>query len=424
MTNPYLRGWDGGFVGQSIGARDGFQQFAALAEADRLDALVVDRWVPLDYPGAQRIAALMPVFFRERLQRYYCPLIPSSKVKICRKALSYAIVMRFKKDLSPLSRRRFYLLQAQALGRATGQVAQKLRAAAFAYSYYGKSTFDAMGDLNSPKILFQLHPYAPTIRRMYEQELKVAGPFGHDLLNEIEMVPFDDPFWEEITAGAIMADFIIVPSAFVRKTLLLAGVEDGRIAVVPYGVDVNQFRYGSGRTTEIFRFLFVGQLTGRKGVGYLIKAWKQAGLKDAELVFIGGDTSDRWLLMQMQTEGVRRLGYVPEAVLVEFYRSADLLVLPSLVEGFGLVLLEGLACGTPFLATRNTGAPDILQQGEVGFLVEPGDVDDLTDKLVWCYEHRDDLHRMRPHCRKVAEHFSWARFRAGIRAALGIPEPA
>jgi glycosyltransferase involved in cell wall biosynthesis len=88
--------------------------------------------------------------------------------------------------------------------------------------------------------------------------------------------------------------------------------------------------------------------------------------------------------------------------------------MPSLVEGYGLVYLEALACGLPVIATRNTGAADMVQDGREGFIVPIQDVEALAEKLEWAYRNRAALTEMRTSARRLAEQYSWLRFRRGL----------
>ncbi len=105
--------------------------------------------------------------------------------------------------------------------------------------------------------------------------------------------------------------------------------------------------------------------------------------------------------------------------LVTQYQSADLFVFPSVAEGFGQVLLESLSSGLPILSTTHTAAPDLIEHGREGFVVEPRRPDLLAAHIDWALTHRSDLAHMGRQARLRAEEFTWARFRSGIVSAVG-----
>jgi glycosyltransferase involved in cell wall biosynthesis len=105
---------------------------------------------------------------------------------------------------------------------------------------------------------------------------------------------------------------------------------------------------------------------------------------------------------------------VSPAELQAAYQAADLFVFPSLAEGFGHVLLEALASGLPILSTHNTAAPDLIEEGHAGFVIEPRRPDLLAERIEWALDHRSELREMGAQARVCAEQFTWQRFRNNI----------
>ena len=102
--------------------------------------------------------------------------------------------------------------------------------------------------------------------------------------------------------------------------------------------------------------------------------------------------------------------------------AADALVVPTISqEVFGIVIVEAYAHGTPVLASTTGGIPEIVREGETGFLVEPGDVDRLAEKLVWAADHNAVLRGMRPACLAVARAYTEE---AVTAAYLAVYDPA
>jgi len=171
-----------------------------------------------------------------------------------------------------------------------------------------------------------------------------------------------------------------------------------KLAVIPAGVDLGEFspngdRLGARRKVGLAdapTVFFLARLDRThyfKGLHLLIEA--VARLPDAVLV-VGGDGEWR---PQYQArarailgERVQFVGDVPDHALPAYYRAADVVALPSIdrTEAFGLVLLEALACGTPVVASRLPGVRTLVEDGRTGFLVQPGSVDELTERIARC----------------------------------------
>jgi glycosyltransferase involved in cell wall biosynthesis len=164
----------------------------------------------------------------------------------------------------------------------------------------------------------------------------------------------------------------VTPSAATRDELVrVAGADRGRIDVAHLGVDADRFHVPSDEERAAARaeigldgpyLAFLGTLEPRKNLPALVRAW--AGLPDAPpLVLAGGrgwdDEVERAAAEVPAGRDLRRPGYLPLETLAGFLGGAELVVYPSLGEGFGLPVLEAMACGAPVLTTRRLALPEI-----------------------------------------------------------------
>ncbi len=202
-----------------------------------------------------------------------------------------------------------------------------------------------------------------------------------------------------------LADHIFVPSSFVQNSLLEAGVKQETISVIPFGAPIDYF-HPQPKRDNLFRALFLGRVGPRKGVHYLLQTWQELSLPEAELLLVGiNEFPEGWL--EQYTKGIRHVPSLPHASLNRYYSSANVLVLPSLVEGLALVQLEAMACGIPLITTPNAGGSDIVTDGVEGFIIPIRDVEVLKEKLEWCYRHPDELAQMGRAARCKAEQLTW-----------------
>ena len=162
------------------------------------------------------------------------------------------------------------------------------------------------------------------------------------------------------------------------------------VHVIPNGVESFWFEQGHRRDHEEAYILFVGRLHPVKGIDILIAAWKNLKQKTKLPVnlWLVGDGPEREALEKMvETNGlqesVRFWGAIQDAQrLREMYAGSIALVLPSRSEGMPVVLLEAGACGTICVGSKVGGIPEVIVDGETGFLFEPGDTDALCDALL------------------------------------------
>jgi hypothetical protein len=205
-----------------------------------------------------------------------------------------------------------------------------------------------------------------------------------------------------------LADHIFVASSITQQSLLQAGIASDKITVIPYGAPIEYF-HPQPKSDATFRALFVGRVGPRKGIHYLLQAWEALQLPQSELMLVGfNDFPTGWVAPGLR---VRYISSVPHYQLNQYYSNASVFVFPSLVEGFGLVLLEAMACGIPVITTSNTAGPDILTDGVEGFIIPIRDSEAIQQKLEWCYHHPKKLAEMGRAARHRAEQLSWQYYR-------------
>lgn len=175
-----------------------------------------------------------------------------------------------------------------------------------------------------------------------------------------------------------LADQIIVASSFTKKTLndypgLLAP-----ITVIPYGFpEVSKIRTYDDLSKRPLRLLFVGGLSQRKGLANVFESVKGFGKKVC-LTVVGQKVGEECVPLN---EGLALHNWIPSLPLcqiLELMHAHDVLVFPSLFEGFGLVITEAMSQGTPVITTCRTAGGDFIIDGVNGWLVEPGSSESLT----------------------------------------------
>jgi starch synthase len=191
------------------------------------------------------------------------------------------------------------------------------------------------------------------------------------------------------------ADAITIASEFVRRTFLEMGVPAEKIYKIPYGVRLDRFRKTSEPSRDSFDVLFAGSVSLRKGLPYLLEAFRQLRHPRKRLRLVGSvDPVMQKLFQRFDLTDVEVLGSQPQPRLAELMSSSHVLVLPSIEDGFGLVLGQALACGCPVISSMNTGGQDLITDGAEGFLVPIRSPEALRDRLNQLAEDEDLRRRM------------------------------
>lgn len=222
---------------------------------------------------------------------------------------------------------------------------------------------------------------------------------------------------EQIDWAASQAAAIITVCDALRDEVLRMGVDAGKVVSLRNGVDLQLFQPVERAAVRAklglsrFTLLAVGHLVPVKAQELAIGAL--ALLPDVELL-IAGNGPNRAMLEQLAqdqgvAERVRFLGALPQTSLRDYYGAADALVLPSEREGWANVLLESMACGTPVIASRVWGTPEVVAAPEAGILMDERSARGVADAVAALRAAYPD----RAATRRYAERFSWDDTTAG-----------
>ncbi len=214
---------------------------------------------------------------------------------------------------------------------------------------------------------------------------------------------------------------IAVPSNFVKTELLkYSGIDPERIDVVYNGYDPSKFRpqdkdnrngFLSSYSIKQPYILMVGSMFPYKNVLTLIKAFKAIKDKIPHVIVIAGRRDIPHDPLP-QDERILYIDYVNQTALPYLYAYAEMLVHPSLFEGFGMTILEAMACGTPVISSNGGSLPEVA--GDAGLLFEPKDARKLSELILTLTNNENLRKKMIEKGFRNTERFSWDRTAEGI----------
>lgn len=197
-------------------------------------------------------------------------------------------------------------------------------------------------------------------------------------------------------------DLYITPTAFAREKFVAAGFPAAKIVVKPHFVDPEPVPGdGSGGYA-----LYAGRLSAEKGLETLLEAW--ALLPAPIPLQIIGDGPERdgleGLVRERRLSSVSFRGRLSKEAVLAAMRGARLAIVPSTAyETFGLVIVEAMSCGTPVLCSRLGAMQELVADRLTGLHFNPGDAQDLSQKITWAWDHPSELTAMRLAARRVYE---------------------
>lgn len=213
------------------------------------------------------------------------------------------------------------------------------------------------------------------------------------------------------------ADLVLCPSDATRRDCIAAGIDATRVRVVPWGVDPAPLLDASVSAAVLARhglaarryILFVGTIEPRKNLAVLASAFQRLSALDLTLALVGpaGWNEDLSALLAPVRDKVRVLGHVSRADLDALYAHASVFCYPSLLEGFGMPVLEAMAAGSAVITSAGTATEEVA--GNAGVLIDPHDpvaLADAIERVVSDHEHADALRRAAV---ARAATYTWAR---------------
>ena len=304
----------------------------------------------------------------------------------------YGLLKYAPEKLRPSSRRLF-LWQDSGFDRWTGA---HLEPCDFIHGLPGQClhTFRAARRFGIRTVLNHATGPVRTWVKIMEPEYARVG------LKLANVCPYDAEYFAREDEEYTLADFHCAASTVVRDQLTALGIPRERIWLVPYGADARVFHPGKTAACDGLRIVFAGQVGLRKGLRTLLDALTLAGRADWRVDFYGAVLGEA--RHDLDAYGGKSPltfhGAVSQAALADAFQPGSVLVLPSLEEGFGLVIPQALNCGLPAIVSDAVGGKDFVRHRENGSVFPARDAAALAAELAWWAGHPQ----------RIAANFGWS----------------
>ena len=216
----------------------------------------------------------------------------------------------------------------------------------------------------------------------------------------------------------LLADKIYVASTFTKKTLELFPQKLNDIEVIPYGFPpINKHRVYIPFEGRKIKVLFVGGLSQRKGISYLFESVKGLESKIG-LTVVGSGNVESCPILKQELEKVKYIPSLPHEEVLKLMSEHDLLIFPSLFEGFGLVITEAMSQGTPVITTERTCGPDIITDGKDGWIVKAGSSQPIKELLEQFIDNPSILHKVGRNALQTASLRPWLSYERELAVSV------
>jgi starch synthase len=384
---------------------------AALAFAE--DDLLAEFWTCLNWKEESFLDRQLPARLRNELRRRSFP----DEVKPFIKTLPWREAGRLlfqQMGLRSLTKGETAIFSMDAVYFSLDRhVARRLLGssgikAVYAYDNGALETFRAARG-RGLKCIYE-HPivYWREVRR-YQQEEAELHP---EWISTLGALQDSEEKLARKDAELALADVVIVPSTFSKESLKQAPELKALVRVVPYGAPSVSHAPASEKRNGKLAVLFVGALSQAKGLNYLLQAAARLE-RQIDLTLIGKRVSP----IVPAPAVLDKHRWIPSLAYDDLLREMarhDVLVLPSLHEGFGLVISEAMAQGLVVIATPHTAAPDLIDDGLEGFIVPIRSAEAIAEKLESLARDPARLHEIKQAARRRAQAYTWEIYRRSL----------
>jgi glycosyltransferase involved in cell wall biosynthesis len=301
------------------------------------------------------------------------------------------------------------------MGQAARLAALRQHASLFMYSYYASQAFHPDYERPDLRFYYALQAHPASLKAILMEEME-RTPFAKASLESTYEFSLDKHDFDIFCQEPLWANGWVVASSFTGSTLIEHGVPAEAIHIVPYGVTHENFsiRPQAPAKDQPFTIIYVGNINQLKGVTYLLDAMRLLKTNNIRLVICTRFITYPELLEPYADLHIDIKTGLSGAMLAEAIHRADVFVFPSLGDGFGHVILEAMACGVPVIASTNSCGPDVIVEGEDGFVVPIRSAQAIAEKLAWGIDHRSELAIMGEKAAVQASHFTWQKYRQDI----------
>ena len=382
---------------------------AALAFAE--SNLLKQFFTTINWSSNSAINRIVPPALRETLRRRSFPKLVrrrtrSMPVREAARLILGAIHLRMCSQLNFLS---IDAISA-TLDRAVAAEIEKSDGCKLAYGYEdcAVATFTAAERCGIPRIYDLPIGYWRVGQRIFLEECEREPEWAPTLTGTRDSYDKLARKDEELR----LATRVVVASTFTKSTLGDAPYQRP-VSVIPYGAPSSAAN-AIPNSSDKLKILFTGSLSQRKGLSYALHAVELFGDKNCELTLLGRKAAEGCRPLDQAVRVHRWLPSVShDRVLLEMRRH-DVLLLPSLFEGFGLAITEAMSQGTPVITTAHTAGPDIIDDGVDGFIVPIRSAEAIAEKLELLTRDRERLRAMKISARKKAQIHRWENYRRGL----------
>lgn len=385
------------------------------------DMGMLDKYITTVYDKKCSFTGLLTRFvkgtFGKKLKAHKTDLLEDSEVKLYSEFLSLCLFILVRIDKSKKIFTKIKILRDRAFNKKVASYIRKNNIdVVVSFDTLSADLYQQIEkkSLKTIKIIDMSAPYFPYMNDIFAKEAKQAGE--NSKLNEKGNKFLFDHWIEQSKIEIKKADAYLAASDFTATSLTEYGAEPGRIYKCIYGMNTGFFN-GDLRKfdeKEDFKCIYVGNITEQKGCRYLFDVIKRSASDNIGFTLVGACDAN----VESNLSNCNFTGYILHGELKKRLLESDVMIFPSLADGFGFAVLEAMACGVVPICSKNAGVSSVIDEGESGFIISPDDTAEAYCKLIWLKNNKNELKRMSLNAINKAKSMTWENYYSDVQNAL------
>ncbi len=289
--------------------------------------------------------------------------------------------------------------------------------AVYAYEYTALEAFEVAGCRGIARILD-----LPSLSSHLFEEIKQRELSENPALRAADASYFDKKYPERQARRdqeIALADVIMTNSKLTARSHIEHGADPAKVFTVPLAAPPTIARIARDESMDRpLQVVWAGMFSIRKGAHYFLDAWRALNPGASAMATVYGANALPEFLERDVPDNLSFAGSVPQPDLFAHFETSDVLIFPTLSDGFGMVISEAFAHGLPVITTDQAGAADLVEHEMNGLIIPAGDANAIRGALDWCLDNREQLHAMRHAALEAAKNWQWADYRKCLIGTL------
>ncbi|MBO5060344.1 MAG: glycosyltransferase family 4 protein [Clostridia bacterium] len=388
------------------------------------DMGVLDKYITTVYDKnasfTHILASLLKGNFRKKLKAHKSGLLEDSDVKQYAELTSLFLFILVRIDKTKRIYTMVKKMRDKAFNKKVVRYCRKNNIdAVISFDTLSAEIFtdiDKLG-LKTKKIIDMSAPYFPYMSDIFAREAEAAGEKSK-LYDELASELYEH--WKAQSKQEIrLADAFLVASDFTKKSLVESGADSDKIYKCLYGMNTGFFNADERTQKEGngLNCIYVGNITEQKGCRYLFEVIKKTQNTDIKFTLVGAYDAENPMMKECR-EICEFTGYILAPELKKRLSESDVMIFPSLADGFGFAVLEAMACGVVPICSHNAGVSSVIDEGVSGFCIDAQSWEQALEKLMYLDENRDVLKTMSENAAAKAKSMTWESYYKDVQNAV------